>query len=264
MFPDAPYTYDETDELKSDVSSVQNNVKHETEFSVHDVGDLVTEPISEKTPNPIDELSSEPAIEKLPRSNETTTFEPEKAEKEQIFPESTYNRDQDKCDDPNVSPLGMTVMTEPDEQKRTEETGLLMPADTEEMMNKSLADEIPKPETNDVLAHTPEPKGHPQKAVESANANLPEPKSIRIAKHVEHPDRVTPSDQVEELISPKASYACTMRPVVQPRNNRYSSQFSRDMLNKLDSHVIFLMTHSLNGNLSHQSGLRSRRLLMLT
>ena len=237
VFPDSPYTYDQTDELESDVSSVQNNVKHEPELSVNDVEDLVTEPISEETPNPIDKLSSEPAIEELPRSNETTAFEPEKEEEDQISPKCTYDRDQDKCDDPNVSPLGKTIMTEPDEQKRTEETGFLMPADTEDMMNKSLAKGIPKPETNDAVA--PEPKEHPQKVVEPSNANLPEPKSIQIAKHVEkHPDHVTPPDQVEEVISPKASYTSTMRPVFQPRNNGYSLQFSRDMLNKLDSYVI--------------------------
>ena len=73
-------------------------------------------------------------------------------------------------------------------------------------MNKSLTEEIPKPETNDVAVHTPQPKEHPQKVVKPANTNLPEPKSIQSAKHVEeHPDHVTPPDQVEELISPKAS-----------------------------------------------------------
>ena len=40
----------------------------------------------------------------------------------------------------------MTVMTKPEEQNLTEETGRLKPADTKEI-NKSLAGEIPKPET---------------------------------------------------------------------------------------------------------------------
>ena len=90
---------------------------------------------------------------------------------------------------------------------------------------------------NDVVAHTPEPKEHPQKVVEHANANLPEPKSIQIATHVEHPDHMTPSDRGEELISPKASYTSDMGPVFQPHNKGYSSQFSKDMLNKIDSYV---------------------------
>ena len=106
------------------------------------------------------------------------------------------------------------------------------------MMNKSLVEGIPKSETNDVVAHTPEPKEHPQKVVEPANANLAEPKSFQIAKHVEeHPDHVTPPDQVEELISPKTSYTSNKEPVFHPHNKGYSSQFSRDMPNKFDSYV---------------------------
>ena len=66
VLPDAPYTYDETDELKSEVSSIQNNAKHEPELSVHDVQDLITESISEETPNPIHKLSFKPAIEEQP------------------------------------------------------------------------------------------------------------------------------------------------------------------------------------------------------
>ena len=74
----------------------------------------------------------------------------------------------------------MTVMTKPDEQKLTEETGLLKRADTEEMINKSLAEEIPNPETNDVVAYTPEPKEHPQKVVDPSNANLLSPSLFRL------------------------------------------------------------------------------------
>ena len=73
-------------------------------------------------------------------------FESEKEEEEQITAECSYDRDQDECDDPNISALGMTVMTKPEDQNLTEETGRLKPADTKEM-NKSLAGEIPKPET---------------------------------------------------------------------------------------------------------------------
>ena len=277
---------------------------------MHDVEDLVTEPISEETPNPIAKLSYEPVSEELPISNKTTAFEPEKEEEEQISPECTYDRDHEeeeeeqispectydrdpeeeeeeqispectddrdpeeeeeeqispeytydrdpeeeeeeqispectydrdqyKCDDPNVSPLEMTVMTKLEEQKLTEETGgFFMPADVEEIMNKSLAEKITKPETNDAVV--PEPKEHPQKVIEPANTNLSEPKSIQIAKHVEeHPDHVTRPDQVEEPISPEASYTSTMRPVFQPHSNGYSLQFSRDTLNKFDSYVI--------------------------
>ena len=165
-------------------SSVQ---KHEPELSVHDVEDLVTESISEETPNPIDKLSFEPASEELPRSNKTEAFEPEKEEEEQISPEWTYDRDpeeeeeeeqislectydrdpdetkeeqitaecsydrdQDKCDDLNMSPLVMTVMTKPEDQHLTEEIGRLKPADTKEM-NNSFAGKIPKPKTKDFI-----------------------------------------------------------------------------------------------------------------
>ena len=77
--------------------------KHEPELSVHDVEDRITEPISEGTPNPIDKLSFKPAIEEQPRSNEE--LEPENEEEEQIAPECSYDRDQDKCDDLNMSHL---------------------------------------------------------------------------------------------------------------------------------------------------------------
>ena len=116
VFPDAPYTYDE-----SEVSSIKNSAKHEPELFVHDVEDLITEPTSEETPNPTDKLSFKPANEEQPRSNEA--FEPQKEEEEQITPEFSCDRDQDKCDDPNMSPLGMTVKTKPEEQNLTEEIG---------------------------------------------------------------------------------------------------------------------------------------------
>ena len=116
MGPDAPYTYEETDELKSDFSSVQNNVKHEPELSVHDVEDLVTESISEETPNPIDKLSFELASEELPRSNKTKAFEPEKEEEEQISPEWTYDRDPEEEEEEQIS-LECTFDRDPEEEE---------------------------------------------------------------------------------------------------------------------------------------------------
>ena len=99
--------------------------------------------------NPIDKLSFKPAVEEQPRSNEA--FEPENEEEEQITPECSYDRDQDKCDDLNVSPLEITVMTKPEDQQLTEEIGRLTPADTKEM-NNSFAGKIPKAKTKEILS----------------------------------------------------------------------------------------------------------------
>ena len=64
---------------------------------------------------------------------------------------------------------------------------------------------------------------------------------------------MTPPDQVEELISPTTSYTSTMRPVFQPCNIGYSLQFSRDMLNNLESYVI---PHDLLSNWQSVASIR--------
>ena len=173
--------------------------KHEPELSVHDVEDLITEPISEETPNPIDKLSFKPAIEEQPRSNEA--FEPEKEEEEQITPECSYDRDQDKCDDPNMSPLGMTVMTKPEEQNLTEEIGRLKPADTKEM-NNSLAGKIPKPEMKDFITQPEllDVLNTPIKA--PLHSNVTEESGIRHGLPTGNPNTATETSYTKPLAEP--------------------------------------------------------------